>query len=265
MSDKVARLIRCGRLNQSNITIAQMRAMAGRSCHDLYRQLDRGRAVASYEAHLDQYLFSYGKMVAAQWEQVSAAVRACMQAFDFNAQMLPAHVYDYGAGQGLSTLAMLNTLCDLSHDSDTRWEVAHVLQLDPSAVALKRAAAVAQCKAPQAQVHSQWAYVSNAEHLLCDDSALHVHVFSNSIDVPGFRYAQMLGEALRSTGLHLFVVVSNDRNQFGGTVHIRDSHESINTYGRQGGNSVHWDSGVQQFTCNGSMRAVSFVSLVEVA
>lgn len=265
MGDRVAGLIRSGRLNQCNISVAQLRRIAGPGCPELFRQLDRGRAIALREAHLDQYLYSYGKMVAAQWEVVSDAVRECVQSFSFGASTCAAHMYDYGAGQGLSTLEMLNILSDLSHTGDTTWEVAHILQQDPSAVALQRAAAVAQCVAPQAQVHSQCAYLSDATHLLREEGVLHVHVFSNSIDVPGFEYAHMLNAALGSAGVHLFAVVSNDRDLCGGTARIRESHHFINTLGRQGGNVVHWDSGVQQFTCNGSMRAVSFVSLVEVS
>lgn len=265
-ADKVMHLIGSEVLNAHNITIGQVRAMAVKQDLGLHNQLQRGRAILQHEAHLDQYLWSYGKMVDAQWSVVQHIALACCD--DVLAPItgcFSTQVYDYGCGQGLSTLGILHTLERMGQYKGPSWDVQHILHMDPSKVALQRAAAIAQCKAPQAQLHSQHAYVPQMGNLLGQQNVLHVHVFSNSMDIQGFRYQIMVQSALGMPGVHMFFVVSSDRACYGGTAQLQHTHRLVTENSDSGAaKRVMWDSGMQYFGCNGSMNAVAFISLVEV-
>lgn len=202
-------------LSASNkpISFDWLRDIVGRD-RDLWSQLGRGRAVLSSCEELDQYLHSYGPMVACQW-------RFICEGLDFTPE--PVRFVDYGCGQGLAGLLLFDSLGDQFSRILER-----VVLVEPSPFALVRAEAVYKAIAPDAEV----VCVNKAFDELTVDDLLPcpkldaIHVFSNVLDMPGFNHGHVF-DVMLQPGRHDILVVSNDRNVAGGSQRITSLKKAL--------------------------------------
>ena len=146
-------------------------------------------------------------MIESQWSEFSLQVSGNGARF---------RLVDHGCGQGLAGLLLF----DRFGEALVR-NIAQIVLVEPSKVALIRAEAIYRCIAPQSPivcVNSDFDDLS-PDDLRSDASFESVHLFSNVLDVDGFDQFALFNKAL-SDGRHTFLVVSHDRNGYGGSDRI---------------------------------------------
>lgn len=204
MSDYVLDAIDCGLLNKSNISFFNIRGIDNFN-RNVFGNLDRGWSILKSINEVDQYLYSYGKMINSQWREI-------LKKFKFNPDFL--QVIDYGCGQGLGSVLFFDVYGFGFRDS-----VKSVVLIEPSEFSLKRAESIVRCYCPQASVFSFKDKVNNFEikklNILSDVEFL--HIFSNVLDVPGFDGLMLIKKILKTKGVHNIFAVSHDRNFIGGS------------------------------------------------
>lgn len=204
---------------------------------DVWRSLNRGRAILSSVDQLDQYLFSYAPMIASQWERASEvlAVRSYVSG---------TRLIDYGCGQGLAGLLLHDHL-----GPSLLKDVRAIVLVEPSALALRRATAIYQALAPAAiiiPVNKTFSALRGAD-LDISEAQSSVHVFSNVLDVDGYDHVALLRGAL-SPGRHTIIAIGHDRTSHGYSQGMLTVKAAVET------GSIHpaikvLASGLEQFTC----------------
>lgn len=205
MTDKVIEAINNGTLTADNLTHETLR---DGYCVDVYGNgpevLDRGRRVFDDTDHLDQYLYSYGRMGNEQWDKQ----------FEFSMIDDDTTIIDYGCGQGLS---FLNLVCRWSHDDDRTWQdyLKSVILIEPSKIALNRAQAIAQIKFPDATIHTIHKKLEelNNNDLSFDTNKVMIHIFSQILDIPladEFNLLEFFENITSTIGKHYIHVVSHE-------------------------------------------------------
>lgn len=175
---------------------------------DVWASLDRGRAVLDHVAQLNQYLWTHGLMIEAQWRCVVARLPEVER---------PARLIDYGCGQGIAGLLISELTGGAALAS-----VTEIVIIEPSAVALARAEAVYRTLCPDAAVllvPKRFDDVGSADIAAAVDGST-LHLFANTLDVGGFDPLRLLGDVLRR-GRHTVLAVSHDREYPGGTPRFR--------------------------------------------
>ena len=219
---------------------------------DVWRSLNRGRAILSTVNQLDQYLFSYGPMVQSQWKHASNILR-------IRVGEEKTRIVDYGCGQGLAGL-LLHDYLGPRFMSD----VESVVAIEPSAVAIRRAEAVYRALAPKAAI----SVVNKAfDKLVYGDFAGSniptTHLFSNVLDIDGYDHVALLGKAL-NPGKHTIIAIGHDRTAYGyskGMTRVKEAIEGGSVYP---GVTV-LASGLEPFTCeNRGEPAVLWLCTLEV-
>lgn len=100
MTDKVIEAIENGDLTQENLTSSFLRKHYSQDFgSELWSQLGRGRNILENADELNQYLYSYGKMIIEQWNNYSSDYHYMKDD--------TATVIDYGCGQGLASLTFI--------------------------------------------------------------------------------------------------------------------------------------------------------------
>lgn len=205
MTDKVIEAINNGTLTADNLTHETLR---DGYCVDVYGNgpevLDRGRRVFDATDHLDQYLYSYGRMGNEQWDKQ----------FEFSMIDGDTTIIDYGCGQGLS---FLNLVCRWSHDDDRTWQdyLKSVILIEPSQIALNRAQAIVQVKFPDATIrtiHKKLEELDNND-LSFDTNKVMIHIFSQILDIPladEFNLLEFFENITSTIGTHYIHVVSHE-------------------------------------------------------
>jgi SAM-dependent methyltransferase len=234
------------------ISFSWLRTFVGRD-RDIWNQLGRGTSVLSSVEQLDQYLYSYGPMIACQWEAVTAGMSLPDR---------PVRLVDYGCGQGLASLLLFDKYGDAYAS-----KLAKVVLVEPSPLALVRAEAILRCIVPGVEitcVNKAFDDLVTADLVAAEDLDT-VHVFSNVLDVTGFDQYRLLGEVL-TEGSHTIIAISPDRNFDGGTDRIRGLKAAVEDPGHSEKLSVS-ESVFTQFTCGpgGKYPAVSWVAKLEVS
>lgn len=167
---------------------------------ELYSELRRGVAVIDREELLWQYLWSYGLMHQSKMELAFSRLHELR---DIVSERFS--VVDWGCGQGLATMCLLDHLKREGIDAAPE----QTILVEPSELALENA-----------RLHVGLAGISEPrlvrkylddvlEEDVETDSAVTIHLFSNILDVTGFdlmRLARLIGD--NATGKHLFVCVS---------------------------------------------------------
>lgn len=205
MTDKVIEAINNGTLTADNLTHETLR---DGYCVDVYGNgpevLDRGRRVFDDTDHLDQYLYSYGRMGNEQWDKQ----------FEFSMIDDDTTIIDYGCGQGLS---FLNLVCRWSHDDDRTWQdyLKSVILIEPSKIALNRAQAIVQIKFPDATIHTIHKKLEelNNNDLSFDTNKVMIHIFSQILDIPladEFNLLEFFENITSTIGKHYIHVVSHE-------------------------------------------------------
>lgn len=195
-----------------------------------YEDLNRGVAIIDREELLWQYLWSFGPM---HQRKMEMALEKLPRIADIVKDGFS--VVDWGCGQGLATVCLLDFLKSRGVDALPERTVL----VEPSELAIENA-----------RLHVELCGVENVRcvaKLLDDigaedvetDSAATIHLFSNILDVTGFdlrRLAHLIGD--NAEGVHYFVCVSpiNGRERridafkeyFAGTVDFASEFSSRN-------------------------------------
>ncbi|WP_210413393.1 hypothetical protein [Altererythrobacter sp. TH136] len=157
---------------------------------------------------MDQYLYSYGPMIACQWAALGKGI---------SLTSAPVRLVDYGCGQGLAGLLLYDQFGDAFATM-----LRKVVLVEPSPVALVRAEAIYQNVAPDSEmfcVNKGFDEVTFGD-LEVEEGLATIHVFSNVLDIKGFDQFRLLGEIM-TDGVHTILAVSHDRDFDGGTERIR--------------------------------------------
>ena len=202
---------------------------------DVWASLDRGRAVLASVDQLNNYLWTYGPMIEAQWQCAAG---------EFSELQRPARVIDYGCGQGIGGL-LLNETTEALFLS----KVAEIILIEPSTIALARAEAIYKILVPQAVVS---VVPKTFDAVRSDDIpgatiGRTLHLFSNTLDVSGYKPLRLLGETLRS-GPNTILAVSHDREHDGGTTRFHQVKAALE-HPKMVSNLTVQFSTLEQFKC----------------
>ena len=216
--DMVIHALQQNILNFSNLNFRMLRTYAGIDAGQ-HARLDRGRLTIHCQDLLNQYLWSYGPMVARQWYHVLARISNILD------QILrqTVHIIDYGCGQGLALLLVFDKMIGLHHAVQT------VTLIEPSNIALQRACYLLSCKLPKTQIYAVNKKLDDVaqSELRMDCSSIYMHVFSNILDIDGFDPFSLLHKLLAFGGIHYFLAVSNDRCCYGGSIRLETAFDAL--------------------------------------
>lgn len=213
MTDRIVSAIREGRVTPQNVSAAEVLRFRA-ATEGGFDRLNRGCAVIRCTEDLDQYLWSYGKMVAAQWAGV----------LEFGLlQNLPFErfdVTDVGCGQGLSTTLFLDHVKGQAPLGKALSRTVGGVQLfDASPHALRRAFEVLRLY--RVSVKAQSVHLPQVPQPAA--SALpRVTILSNILDIEGFDLELLRLQLFAPGGRHLVIAVSNDRQVAGGGARVRE-------------------------------------------
>ena len=234
------------------LSFSWLRAMIGKD-RDMWSQLGRGTAILDSPEQLDQYLYSYGPMIACQWESLLDGVTLSPK---------PVRFVDYGCGQGLAGVLLFDKFGDAFAS-----KLASIVLVEPSSVALVRAEAVYRTIARHADITcvNKGFDAASTNDLKSDASVDTIHFFSNVLDVDGFNQYRLFGEVL-TKGKHTVLAVSPDRDFDGGTPRILALKSAVEDPEHAPTLSVN-GSEFKQFGCGpgGKYPAVSWHVKLEVS
>ena len=179
MIDSLERAIENKQLTNENISFDMVRFIAGQDL-DLRHTLGYGRNIPNTVDQLNQYLYSYGPMVRAQWDAVLYSL--CQDAWgDCLTQAakdsVPVCIADYACGQGLASVLLREAIPALN--------VVHSELIEPSEVGLKRAENLVRCCYPDARVNCTnkcFGDIQVGDVQLADEH-FKIHLFSNILDL----------------------------------------------------------------------------------
>jgi len=254
--DLVINAIQKKTLNTSNLNFRTLRNFAGIDSNKR-DELDRGRLTIHRQDLLNQYLYSYGLMVQRQWEHtLPKTVEMLSDNKDEN-----VHIFDYGCGQGLATLLLLENITGLEGIIDD------VTLIEPSQIALQRASHIIECALPQTQVHSINKEIDDleTEELSINSEKMNIHLFSNVLDIDSFDQFEVFNKILKEGGTHYVIAVSNDRNCYGGTVRLQSLYKALLSMEQQEGESLSvTHTQFERFTDTKNMNHVYFCLKIEI-
>lgn len=217
-NDQVINAIQNKELNTSNLNFKKLRDLAGIDSNK-HNELDRGRAIIGCQTLLNQYLYSYGLMVQRQWIHVIPHIIEMLN--DQNHEMI--HLYDYGCGQGLATLLLLENTIGFQEN------ITKATLLDASDIALARAENIISCKLPNINIQTIEKKLDEVDEsdLDIDIENINVHIFSNILDIESFDQFKLFHKILAKGGTHYCIAVSNDRNVSGGTTRLKSLYKTL--------------------------------------
>ena len=218
MNDVVINAIQQKIMTPESLTFTSLRQIAGRDMN-AQASLNRGRAIIDCPTLLNQYLYSYGLMVQRQWSHVVPNIVEMLS--DNNDQDI--HLYDYGCGQGLATLLLIENTSGLQED------ISQITLIEPSEIALKRAKSIIECKLPHLNIQTFTKELDDIEenHLSINTDNMNIHIFSNILDIESFDQFELFNKILAKGGTHYFIAVSNDRNCYGGTSRLESIFDAL--------------------------------------
>ena len=150
----------------------------------LYEELRRGKEVLDDEIHMNMYLRSFGQMHKAKMDAAFERLPKDMNVFDEEIE-----IYDWGCGQGLATICLLDYL----RTNGTNHSFRSIHLVDPSSAAVDRAVGVLSCYDHNMMVKTT---KKEFDDLVADDfprsRVRKVHLFSNILDVEFFDLASFV-------------------------------------------------------------------------
>lgn len=175
-------------------------------CKDTYKKiqddsffysLNRGVAVLTREEQLLAYMYSYGNM---HHQKMLSGLINLENNSRYNNQR--GEVYDWGCGQGLASVILLERLTSLTPE---------ITLIEPSEIALKRAAFHVNWMRAQSFIETIQKDIDSlvSEDFQSDPDKVKIHLFSNILDVPFFNLEQLTNLITKSfKGVNYFVCVS---------------------------------------------------------
>lgn len=224
MKDRIIEAIRNNEISADLLTPEYLR---NHYCRDIYDDgrvaLDRGKSIFQDPDQLDQYLYTYGKMVNQQWKG------SFQPTLNLGSK---STIIDYGCGQGLSLLNFLDIW--KSTDGKTTWEeeIGNIVLIEPSKVALKRAEEIAKLKFPDIDVKSINKKLEQLEDsdISFHESETYVHIFSQILDMPlsdEFCILDFFETITSKKGIHYLLVISHDIKETNNTYRILSLYKYI--------------------------------------
>lgn len=222
MTDVILQCIEDGKLHRGNISFDTIRSIATErptftNSQSQRDELDYGHAILSLPRQLNQYLHSYGPMVAKQWDYVLENVQ------------LPVgdiRLIDYGCGQALALVK-----CFDKFGFDLIDRTKEIVLIEPSKVALARAEKIVRCYCPEARITC---INKKFDDLTFEDlhltGGLHnVHLLSKVLDVEGFDHFSLFAKIIKNKGQQTILAASNDRDSNGGSSRFISIYEDIDS------------------------------------
>lgn len=194
--------------NNGDISFAGMREVAVNDLRtnysasdrdNLYDELKRGIGILDDDAHLNMYLWSFGKMHMAKMEEACAFIP---KMFDISSEEI--EIFDWGCGQGTATVCLLDYL----YNGSLRNKIKSITLVEPSTAALNRAEAILKCFFQDEVAIRK---VNKGFDDLSDDDITggrhnKLHLFSNILDVAEFDLATFIQRIQRTIeGQNYFV------------------------------------------------------------
>lgn len=187
--------------------------------NEIFWSLQRGVKVLTEQNQLLAYLNSYGKMHQAK---MVSAIRS-IELNDFQGEL---EVYDWGCGQGLASICLL----EYFKDNKVRHSISKFNLIEPSEIAVKRASLHITKFATDTQIittNKDFDSLLNAD-FESDKGKTKVHLFSNILDIDLFsmpKLIQLINENFK--GENIFICVSPFVDTFK-TERINDFVQSFN-------------------------------------
>jgi len=250
MVDVVTDAIESDEITNDNISFDMIKNIAAFN-HEVWSELGRGRGILDSQEQLNQYLYSYGPMIESQWDNVLKSVGFSISEFE---------IVDYACGQGLASVLFLDYFKQhVDH-------LSKVILIEPSQVALDRAASILECYCPESDVVVVNDMLDDVreEDLVLDEGALKVHLFSNILDVNGFDLFKLISKALKTRGRHCLLAVSHDRTFSGGAGRLQEIYEHLTDNENYTDGSKLVGSCIDRFRCDNGNPAIFFFVEVEI-
>ena len=207
-NDRVIEAIKAGTVTIENLNPVDLRNRFNR---DVYQDgrlaLERGRGILDDVDKLDQYLYTYGNMSNKQWQNLTK--------YNFYIEEKDTTIIDYGCGQGLSLLNLIaKWVPDNEGDTWAKFTKA-VMLIEPSAIALNRAKAIAEVHFPELEIKTINKRLEDLDEqdLKFEHSPVTIHIFSQVLDIPlheSFDVIEFFEKITSSKGLHYILIVSHD-------------------------------------------------------
>lgn len=253
MNDVIIESIKIGSVNANNISFDNLRCIAGRNT-GRKGELEWGRAILESYDQLDQYLYSYGPMTKSQWSSILPYIK------------LPdgkLMLTDYGCGQGLGSALLLDHF-----GSSLIGRLEHITLIEPSALALERAAYVAACYLNDLVSPPITLINKKLDDLLPGDmqkksNSSQLHLFSNVLDIDGFDQGKLFSTIFQIPGKHVVLAVSHDRSFEGGSSRFTELDNAIKSPKHSQWLSVQ-ASDIGSFNCEKGQPAICWQLHVEV-
>ena len=182
-----------------NISVQQINQFENKD--DIYYSLSRGVKILKEEAQLYSYLNSYGNMH--ETKMLSALHKLPLAELEGK----NIEIFDWACGQGLASV-VLQEFID-SHNINI--QIASVILIEPSEIALKRAALHVSHFNRQCTVKTVLKDIDSItkEDLNCDNNSVKIHLFSNILDVESFSMEHLISIIEQTQkGANYFVCVS---------------------------------------------------------
>lgn len=174
----------------------------------LHFELNRGGEILQTEAHLHQYIHSYGNMHQAKLNHCFEAIKHLLT--ELNARNI--QIIDYGCGQGIGSIVFIDFI-KANHIKN--FTISKIRLIEPSEKALKRASLnVKHCLKSINQNKNVLAINKSIDEidlqdLSTDSSSIKFHIFSNILDVENFNI-NLLAQKIDNSqkGTNYFICVS---------------------------------------------------------
>ncbi len=149
----------------------------------IFKSLNRGVAVLTEEKQLYAYMKSYGAMHFAKLNSSFAELPATLFKQDID-------IIDWGCGQAMATI----TLIDFLTTKRIEPSLQNVVLIEPSEIALKRAALHTQKLSKNSIIHTVNKDIDSVSHydLTALSHKVKLHLFSNILDVDLFSLSDLL-------------------------------------------------------------------------
>jgi hypothetical protein len=146
---------------------------------EVWESLDRGKAILKSIDQLNQYLYSYGKC---HHKKLKDAYKHLILDLEGNPSFNSStkiEIIDYGCGQGIASIVLLNELMNIQFPVD---KISKVVLIEPSKLALERANILLKQSTKINRINKYLDDLNDAD-ILTDDKAIKIHLFSNILDM----------------------------------------------------------------------------------
>lgn len=168
--------------------------------NEIFWSLQRGVKVLTEQNQLLAYLNSYGKMH-------HAKITSAFETIQLSDLQEKIEIYDWGCGQGLASVCLFEYLDEQDIDSS----ISKVTLIEPSEIAIKRAALHLRKFTPNSQIITINKDLDSLEDndFESDENVIKVHLFSNILDIDLFSMTSLINLINENfEGKNLFICVS---------------------------------------------------------